>query len=262
MRWLFEFRHHGYILWKLGNDSVGLAHLPFVASVSWPSQAVQRWRRRLAGLVLQLIFPPLPHLDTPLQTIPCNSHPSLSFNGLPLLATYYDYPDTIGYFPFYVQYVNRFPRDDRKMYCILAMTEAINCSVQFYTVTVLRPLADIGFPHWVIVSSLPLQLMETRVRKNQVHYWTLDREKLEIIVLYSCLSKRKYDCFFIGRCKCDRTCIVSAARHLHVGMTSIQNGGYFGLKTNYRVYLCCLEFQSWINYSSFFLGCKRFRGVH
>ena len=26
--------------------------------------------------------------------------------------------------------------------------EAINCSVQFYTVTVLRPPADIGFPHW------------------------------------------------------------------------------------------------------------------
>ena len=40
---------------------------------------------------------------TPLQTIPCNSHPSLSFNGLPLLATHYDYPDTIGYFPFYVR---------------------------------------------------------------------------------------------------------------------------------------------------------------
>ena len=32
--------------------------------------------------------------------------------------------------------------------------------------------------------------------------------------------------------------------HLHVGMTSIQNGGYFWLKTNYRVYLCCLEFLS------------------
>ena len=33
-----------------------------------------------------------------------------------LLATYYDYPDTIGYFSF--MYVNGFPRDDRKMYCI------------------------------------------------------------------------------------------------------------------------------------------------
>ena len=47
--------------------------------------------------------------------------------------------------------------------------------------------------------------------------------------------------------------IVSAARHLHVGMTSIQNGGYFWLKTNYRVYLCCLEFLSGINCPSFFL---------
>ena len=27
-------------------------------------------------------------------------------------------------------------------------------------------------------------------------------------------------------------------------MTSIQNGSYFWLKTNYRVYLCCLEFFS------------------
>ena len=56
--------------------------------------------------------------------------------------------------------------------------------------------------------------------------------------------------------------IVSAARHLHVGMTSIQKGGYFWLKTNYRVYLCCLEFLSGFNYPSFFLGRKRFRGVH
>ena len=32
--------------------------------------------------------------------------------------------------------------------------------------------------------------------------------------------------------------------HLHVGMTSIQNGGYFWLKTNYCMYLCCLEFLS------------------
>ena len=31
-------------------------------------------------------------------------------------------------------------------------------------------------------------------------------------------------------------------------MTSIQNGGYFWLKTNYRVYLCCLEFLSDFNY--------------
>ena len=29
-------------------------------------------------------------------------------------------------------------------------------------------------------------------------------------------------------------------------MTSIQNGGYFWLKTNNRVYLCCLEFLSGI----------------
>ena len=45
-------------------------------------------------------------------------------------------------------------------------------------------------------------------------------------------------------------------------MTSIKNGGYFWLKTNYRVYLCCLEFLSRINYPSFFIGRKRFRGVH
>ena len=45
-------------------------------------------------------------------------------------------------------------------------------------------------------------------------------------------------------------------------MTSIQNGGYFWLKTNYRVYLCCLEFLSGINYPSFFIGRKGFRGVH
>ena len=38
------------------------------------------------------------------------------------------------------------------------------------------------------------------------------------------------------------------------GMTSIKNGGYFWLKTNYRVYLCGLEFLSGINYPSFFLG--------
>ena len=50
--------------------------------------------------------------------------------------------------------------------------------------------------------------------------------------------------------------------HLHVGMTSIQNGGYFWLKTNYLVYLCCLEFLSGFNDPSFFLGRKRFRGVH
>ena len=49
---------------------------------------------------------------------------------------------------------------------------------------------------------------------------------------------------------------------LHVEMTSIQNGGYFWLKTNYRVYPCCLQFLSAINYPSFFLGGKRFRGVH
>ena len=42
--------------------------------------------------------------------------------------------------------------------------------------------------------------------------------------------------------------------HLHVGMTSIQNGDYFWLKTNYRVYLCCLDFLSGINYPCFFLG--------
>ena len=35
-------------------------------------------------------------------------------------------------------------------------------------------------------------------------------------------------------------------------MTSIQNGGYFWLKTNYYVYLCCLEFLSGFNYPSFF----------
>ena len=35
-------------------------------------------------------------------------------------------------------------------------------------------------------------------------------------------------------------------------MTSIQNGGYFWLETNYRVYLCCLEFLSGFNYPSFF----------
>ena len=45
--------------------------------------------------------------------------------------------------------------------------------------------------------------------------------------------------------------IVSAAWHLHVGMTLIQNGGY-----------CCLEFLLGFNYPSFFLGRKRFRGVH
>ena len=44
--------------------------------------------------------------------------------------------------------------------------------------------------------------------------------------------------------------------HLHVGMTSIQNGGYFWLKTNYLVYLCCLEFLSGFNDPSFFLGRK------
>ena len=37
-------------------------------------------------------------------------------------------------------------------------------------------------------------------------------------------------------------------------MTWIQNGGYFGLKTNYCVYLCCLEFLSRINCPSFFLS--------
>ena len=37
-------------------------------------------------------------------------------------------------------------------------------------------------------------------------------------------------------------------------MTTIQNGGYFWLKTNNRVYLCCLEFLSGINYPSFLLG--------
>ena len=45
-------------------------------------------------------------------------------------------------------------------------------------------------------------------------------------------------------------------------MTSIQNGGYFWLKKNYRVYLCCLEFLSEINYLSFCLGRKRFREDH
>ena len=35
--------------------------------------------------------------------------------------------------------------------------------------------------------------------------------------------------------------------HLHVGITSIQNGGYFWLKTNYYVYLCRLEFLSGMN---------------
>ena len=39
-------------------------------------------------------------------------------------------------------------------------------------------------------------------------------------------------------------------------MTSIQNGGYFWLKTNYRVYLCCLEFLSGFNYPSFFMGAS------
>ena len=36
-------------------------------------------------------------------------------------------------------------------------------------------------------------------------------------------------------------------------MTSIH---YFWLKTNYRVYLCCLEFLSGFNYPSFFLGAS------
>ena len=46
-------------------------------------------------------------------------------------------------------------------------------------------------------------------------------------------------------------------------MTSIQNGGYsVWVKTNYRVYLRCIEFLSGFNYPSFFLGLKRFRGVH
>ena len=50
---------------------------------------------------------------------------------------------------------------------------------------------------------------------------------------------------------------------VHKRVTDIkQNGGYFWLKTNYRVYLCCLEFLSRINYPSFFIGRKRFRGVH
>ena len=31
--------------------------------------------------------------------------------------------------------------------------------------------------------------------------------------------------------------------------------------SNYRVYLCCLEFLSGFNYPSFFLGRKCFRGV-
>ena len=47
--------------------------------------------------------------------------------------------------------------------------------------------------------------------------------------------------------------------YTEIGMTSIQNGGYFWLKKNYRVYLCCLEFLSGINYPSLFLGRKRFR---
>ena len=41
--------------------------------------------------------------------------------------------------------------------------------------------------------------------------------------------------------------IVSA---LHVKMTPIQNGGYFRLKMNNRMYLCCLEFVSRFNYYS------------
>ena len=39
-------------------------------------------------------------------------------------------------------------------------------------------------------------------------------------------------------------------------MTSIQNGGYFRLKTNYHVYLCCLKFLLGFNYPSFFLGAS------
>ena len=49
--------------------------------------------------------------------------------------------------------------------------------------------------------------------------------------------------------------------YTEIGMTSIQNGGILDwLKKNYRVYLCCLEFLSGINYPSLFLGsAKRFR---
>ena len=49
------------------------------------------------------------------------------------------------------------------------------------------------------------------------------------------------------------------ARHLHVGMTPITNGGYFRLKTNYRVirvYLFCLEFLLGFNYPNFFSGVQ------
>ena len=56
--------------------------------------------------------------------------------------------------------------------------------------------------------------------------------------------------YYFEYCKC------RYIGHLHVGMTSIQNSGYFWLKTNYRVYLCCLEFLSGINHPSFYLGHK------
>ena len=45
-------------------------------------------------------------------------------------------------------------------------------------------------------------------------------------------------------------------------MTAIQNGGYFWLKTNYRVYLRCLGFLSSFNYSRFFVERKRLQEVY
>ena len=90
--------------------------------------------------------------------------------------------------------------------------EAINCWVQFYTVIVLRPLADmqslalhIGNAGEVIVGSLPLQLMETRVRKNTsslLNSWQRATKNNSKTALFSC-----HNCLFLRRCKCARTCI-------------------------------------------------------
>ena len=41
-----------------------------------------------------------------------------------------------------------------------------------------------------------------------------------------------------------------------LGMTPIQNGSYFWLKMNYRMYLCCLEFLSVLTIPAFFLGAS------
>ena len=64
------------------------------------------------------------------------------------------------------------------------------------------------------MGSLPLQLMETRVRKKTrtLGNWKED-EKLEIIVkqfYFHVLVRENMIVFFIGRCKCDHTCIFLA----------------------------------------------------